>query len=246
MSLRMFEAFAAPVVDKTRKKRFAASTGLAMAVYAAIGVSVVVLASPQEQAKDEDLLDVTFEHALKKEAPPPPPPKVDKPPPRPKPKPAMMAPTAIPEQKLAEADPSQALAVAEAPDPTAAAVEEAKKVEKPVEAPPPPPKPKPQKAEPVSLPEDADPPEPCEDNAPPAYPEAARTAGIEGKVILKLAISETGAIIDVKVLKGDPMLAEAAVAAVKRWRFCTPAMLDGKPIAVYKIQPVAFSSSVGG
>src|SRR5262245_6616254 len=124
MSLHMFEAFAAPVVDKTRKKRFAASTGLAMAVYAAIGVSVVVLASPEEKVKDEDLLDVTFEHTLKKEAPPPPPP-VEAPKPKPKPKAAMAAPTVIPDQKLAEADPSQAVAVAEAPDPTAAAVQEA-------------------------------------------------------------------------------------------------------------------------
>jgi len=78
----MFEAFAAPVVDKTRKKRFAASTGLAIAVYAVIGVGVVVLASPQEQAKEDDTLDVTFEHMIKKEAPPPPPAKIDKPPPR--------------------------------------------------------------------------------------------------------------------------------------------------------------------
>jgi protein TonB len=157
----------------------------------------------------------------------------------------MVAPTAIPDQKPAEADPAQALAVADTPDPTAAAGEAAAPaIAKPIEAPPPP-KPKPRKAEPVSLPEDADPPEPDPGNAPPAYPEAARTAGLEGKVILKIAISETGAVIDVKVLKGDPILAEAAVAAVKTWHF-TPAMLDGKPIAVYKIQPVSFSSSVGG
>jgi protein TonB len=243
----MFEDFTAPpAADKTRKRRFAASTGLAMAVYAAIGVSVVVLASPQEQAKDEDLLDVTFEHTLKKEAPPPPPPKVEPPKPKPKPKLAMAAPTVIPDQKPAEADPSQPIAAAEVADPSAAIGEQAAApaLEKPVEAPPPP-KPKPKKAEPVSLPEDADPPEPCENNAPPQYPEAARTAGIEGKVILKLAISETGQVIDIKVLKGDPMLAEAALAAVKTWCF-SPAMLDGKPIAVYKIQPVSFSSSVGG
>jgi protein TonB len=245
MSLLVFEDFKAPAADRTRKRRFAASTGLAMVVYAAIGASVVVLASPEEIPKDEDLLDVTFEHTLKKEAPPPPPPKIDKPPPKPRAKPAMVAPTVIPDQKLAEADPAQALAVADAPDPTAAAVEEAAKVEKPVDVPPPPPPPKPRKAELVSLPEDADPPEPCENNEPPKYPEAARTAGIEGKVILKLGISETGAVIDIKVLKGDPMLAEAALAAVKTWCF-SPAKLDGKPIAVYKIQSVAFSSSVGG
>src|SRR6185436_12173634 len=184
MSLAIFETFAAPVVDKTRKKRFATSTGLAIAVYAVIGVGVVVLASPQEQAKEDDTLDVTFEHMIKKEAPPPPPPKIDKPPPRAKPKPAMVAPTAIPDQKPAEADPGQALAVAEVPDPTAAASDQAAPaIQKPVEAPPPP-KPKPKKVEPVSLPEDADPPEPCENNAPPQYPEAARTAGLEGKVIL--------------------------------------------------------------
>jgi protein TonB len=240
----MFEAFAAPTVDVTRKKRFAASTGLSLAVYVVVGAGAVMLASPPAAEKDEDLMDVTFERMIKKEAPPPPPPVADKPPPKPKPKPALVAPTAMPDEKPAEADPTTAVAAAEIPDPAAAvAAPEAAPAEAP--PPPPPPKPRPKRIEPISLPEEADPPEADPGNAAPQYPEAARTAGIEGKVILKIAISESGAVIDVKALKGDPMLVEAAIAAVRTWKF-SPAMLDGKPIAVYRIVPVSFTSSVGG
>ena len=241
MSLLMFEDFAAPVADKTRKRRFAASTGLAMVVYAAIGASVVVLASPEAPPKDEDLLDVTFEHMLKKEAPPPPPPKVDKPPPKPKAKPAMVAPTVIPDQKPAEADPSQALAVAEAPDPSAMAAEAAPAIQKPVEVAPPPPPPKPKKIEPIVLTEDDEPPEPDPSNVAPKAPPGT----VEGRVILKLVISETGEVIDVKVLKGDPVLAEAAIAAVRTWHF-SPAKREGKAVMAYKTQSFSFQPTVGG
>ena len=155
-----------------------------------------------------------------------------------------MAPTALPDEKPAEADPGQAVVAADVPDPSAAVAAPEPAVAAPP-PPPPPPRPHPKKAEPVSLPEEAEPPEPDPGNLAPKYPEAARTAGIEGKVILKIAISETGAVIDVKALKGDPILVEAAIASVRTWRF-TPAMLDGKPIAVYRIVPVTFTSSVGG
>ena len=68
---------------------------------------------------------------------------------------------------------------------------------------------------------------------------------IEGRVILKIVISETGQVTSVQVMRGDPLLAQAAVEVVKSWRF-SPATLEGKPIAVFRIVPINFSSKVGG
>jgi len=54
----------------------------------------------------------------------------------------------------------------------------------------------------------------------PVYPEAARRAGIEGKVILQLIIDKNGDVKDVKVLRGLPFgLTEAAVEEAKRQKF---------------------------
>jgi protein TonB len=111
--------------------------------------------------------------------------------------------------------------------------------------PPPPPPPKPKKQEAINLPEEAEAPVPDPGNSAPGYPEAARAAGIEGRVILKIVISESGEVTNVTVMRGDPLLAQAAVEVVKNWKF-SPATLEGKPIAVFRIVPINFSSKVGG
>jgi TonB family protein len=53
----------------------------------------------------------------------------------------------------------------------------------------------------------------------PAYPEAARQRGIQGAVVLDVRIGRDGAVQDVKVVSGQQVLADAAIAAVKQWRF---------------------------
>jgi TonB family protein len=53
----------------------------------------------------------------------------------------------------------------------------------------------------------------------PEYPEAARQQGIQGAVVLDVRIGRDGAVEDVKVVSGQRMLADAAMAAVKQWRF---------------------------
>lgn len=61
----------------------------------------------------------------------------------------------------------------------------------------------------------------------PVYPTEARKAGIEGEVVLKAVVSEGGAVMGVKLVDGNPTLADAAVRAVKKWHY-RPYIRDGK------------------
>lgn len=62
----------------------------------------------------------------------------------------------------------------------------------------------------------------------PEYPEAARDQQLQGAVVLAIHIGQDGAVEDVKLVSGEPLLADAAVAAVKQWRF-QPRSIDGAP-----------------
>ena len=63
----------------------------------------------------------------------------------------------------------------------------------------------------------------------PEYPEEARQQKIQGAVVLDVRIGRDGAIQDVKLVSGQPLLADAAIAAVKQWRF-KPRVLKGQPV----------------
>jgi len=67
----------------------------------------------------------------------------------------------------------------------------------------------------------------------PAYPMRARTERLTGTVILSAAIGVDGSVGDIDVVKGSPLLAEAAKAAVRQWRY-RPATLNGSAITVQK------------
>ncbi len=76
----------------------------------------------------------------------------------------------------------------------------------------------------------------------PKYPEKARKAGIQGMVLLKVKVSETGSVTSVQVeegVEGYAELDDAAVEAVKQWTF-EPAQKDGEPIAIEVRIPVQF------
>jgi TonB family protein len=72
----------------------------------------------------------------------------------------------------------------------------------------------------------------------PPYPEIARKAGIEGAVRLQVRLTPEGRIEVQKLLEGDTVLADAAIAALKQWRG-KPVWMDGKPVDV--ISTVTFN-----
>jgi TonB family protein len=74
----------------------------------------------------------------------------------------------------------------------------------------------------------------------PTYPPLARRARIQGRVVLEVLISTTGIVKDVHLVQGHPMLAPAALEAVKQWRY-KPHVVAGKPVEVRKTVAVVFS-----
>lgn len=79
------------------------------------------------------------------------------------------------------------------------------------------------------------------DNSPPEYPSAARRMGQQGTVMLEVFILANGTVGEVrlKTSSGYSRLDEAAIDAVKRWRY-TPAMRGNTPIDYWYTQPVKF------
>ncbi|MDD5088762.1 MAG: energy transducer TonB [bacterium] len=74
----------------------------------------------------------------------------------------------------------------------------------------------------------------------PEYPEAARQAGIAGKVLVTIQITADGTASNPKVLQGvREDLDQAAINALKvvRW---TPAQINGKPVACEIVVPIQF------
>lgn len=73
----------------------------------------------------------------------------------------------------------------------------------------------------------------------PEYPEMARQARAEGKVILEIVVGRTGSIEEVTVLRSHPLFDQAAVAAVRRWKY-RPALQAGMPVEVRMTLVVSF------
>ena len=65
----------------------------------------------------------------------------------------------------------------------------------------------------------------------PVYPPLARTARIQGSVVLSALIDKAGAIENLHAVSGPPMLVQAAVSAVSQWRY-RPYILNSEPIEV--------------
>jgi periplasmic protein TonB len=78
----------------------------------------------------------------------------------------------------------------------------------------------------------------------PVYPPLARQARIQGTVILQAQISKDGSIQNLQLISGHPMLAPAAIEAVKQWKY-KPYLLNGEPVEVETQVQVNFTLAGG-
>jgi protein TonB len=226
--------------DPLRRRRLVFSACLGSGIVTG-AVVLMVLSSKgvAAEAKEDEAIEVSLEKAAEPEPEPEPPPPTEAAKPVAK-APKLATPTAISDEKLAETDVKKDLLQSE-PDqkeeevkkePEKAVVEAPKPV-----APPPPPAPK-KPTGPIRITEEVTPPEPISQPKP-EYPAALKAQGIEGVVMVRLVISETGAVTDAKVLKGPNEFHAACLGVVKSWRY-KPAILDGKPVSVVKIVRIPF------
>ncbi len=65
----------------------------------------------------------------------------------------------------------------------------------------------------------------------PEYPRIAKAIRLSGSVLLRAVIGTDGEVHEIEVLSGNPILAEAARAAVRQWRY-RPTMLNGQAVEV--------------
>ena len=77
----------------------------------------------------------------------------------------------------------------------------------------------------------------------PIYPQAARAAGVQGVVVLEVVIGADGAVSNARVLRSIPQLDQAALDAVRQWRY-EPTLLNGVPVPVIMTATVNFSPVV--
>jgi protein TonB len=230
--------------DTLRKKRLAVGYVMGMILVAGLSALVVLNAKAIAAEKEEDILDVKLATEPEPEPEPEPAPQVQEQK-KPQPRPRLQTPMEVPKDKPAEVDPSKVANPLGNDDPFARDDDKPAapppKEEKPVvkEAPKPVVKQAPPRSKgPIQITENVTPPQPLS-NAPPPYPPEAKAAGIEGTVVVKFVVTEQGTVTNVQVLRGPPELHQTVITTVKTWRF-RPAMLDGQPVAVTKVQPLRF------
>jgi protein TonB len=73
----------------------------------------------------------------------------------------------------------------------------------------------------------------------PTYPQMARIAHIQGDVLLQATISKSGVIENLRAVQGHPILIQAAMDAVKQWKY-KPYILNGEPVEVETTIKVQF------
>ena len=76
-------------------------------------------------------------------------------------------------------------------------------------------------------------------NVTPEYPRLARLRRIDGIVILEVTVDRQGEVSSVSVLRSAEGLVEAAVEAVRQWRY-EPTIVNGSPVSVIFTETVRF------
>jgi TonB family protein len=79
----------------------------------------------------------------------------------------------------------------------------------------------------------------------PLYPEKAKSAGVEGTVVLHAIIAKDGSVQEVQYVSGPALLMRAAMDAVKQWKY-QPTLLQGRPVEVDSTISVVFSLGGSG
>jgi len=74
----------------------------------------------------------------------------------------------------------------------------------------------------------------------PEYPKKARKQHVEGTVRLHAIIAKDGSVQNLEVLSGDPLLVDAALKAVRQWRY-RPTQVNGSPVEVDTTIDVIFA-----
>jgi protein TonB len=74
----------------------------------------------------------------------------------------------------------------------------------------------------------------------PVYPPIAKAARVSGTVVLQATISKTGSIENLHIVSGPAMLQQAAMQAVRSWRY-RPYLLNNEPVEVETTVNVIFS-----
>jgi protein TonB len=74
----------------------------------------------------------------------------------------------------------------------------------------------------------------------PVYPEIARTARVEGTVVLEAIVDTAGRVTQLRVLRSVPLLDQAALDAVRQWRYM-PSTYGGHPVSVLMTVTVRFT-----
>jgi len=76
----------------------------------------------------------------------------------------------------------------------------------------------------------------------PVYPPMAQAARVQGIVIIEATIGADGQIVNARVLRSVQLLDQAALDAVRQWRY-TPTLLNGVPVPVIMTVTVSFTLS---
>ena len=78
---------------------------------------------------------------------------------------------------------------------------------------------------------------------PPLYPKLASMARVSGTVVLEAVVTVDGAVSEIRVISGHPLLVDAAISCVKQWRY-EPTLLNGNPVAVILTARVHFERAI--
>ena len=77
-------------------------------------------------------------------------------------------------------------------------------------------------------------------DARPVYPEIARSARVEGTVVMEAVLDPSGHVTQIRVIRSIPLLDQAAIDAVRQWRY-TASVYNGRPVSVLMTITIRFT-----